>query len=899
MGDDSSAMEKQPVFNLTNLIQRDRIESKLNSPISAINSSPEAVVSSNTTFIFEKQFNQFLDEVVLEQLQNAERLWSLNPSRRESLGKFLAELSKQPEPENAQDKLKEFIAHDRTPQAQEALKQLFKQIALAQLGKALLVKSWNPDKFVRSDLKNLTSAIEKGMRTYVHLQTSSSQLIQRNFYSWYNLSPIHQDQLWNLMEQISHENSTLNEAKDWLLAKSRKLSAETLGERDRYSKLFYQFLWKSIQEHQLIRPSGRNVFGFCPTLRDGSMMEQAPSHIEWIGFEPLSFELLFCEIRYLWNQPKSLPLWIKGSSLEMSMEHQAQLPLTHSGKQNILQQLEAISSCEIAIIAEETMIRTQSRTLAGQALRKQIDVHSVLKKVKQPQSTRGMYQACQSLEKLRQGGVLIWAREEALEESSGKPTLQFILNQAKILFIADLSSLQCNQDTIKRDLPKTLYVLQKECNIEERKGHRPLMIKTFGTVDSSQNIQLLFDRIFSLLKKPDQSFPHEPFQIRSRISPIEQREWEQHWFNPADDQMVDQIETLKRSSTPLGELAIVKIISWTDLQKNLTIETHHQSSMTSPLKFYLWSELGDRGNEIFISEEANLPQASQKKGNLFVVYPQDSTWSIPLQSLIRSQLTRDWLDYSAERKKGGWALREIDIKSIPIPLHLYLHLKDISKDQPEKPISNFEQRLISLVPARPGEALTLMENNKNEAKLLKAKVFVLAAQVLHQQKKEQATLFSLVRNDGQIQQQTLERIVLQESDLNKINQHPLIRFTPTLSDHQAITNVTQVAHPSPGILLATSKGLTQFLHIQDSWLRELVLEKISQLKIYQPEPTWKEICDDIKVPKNPEQTKLVTLQIVKAFHEEKMRKKELVHLLGACLMESAANSTPVKIGLLQ
>ena len=286
-------MEKQPAFNLTNLIQRDRIESKLNPTATATISTTEIVVTPLTTYFLEKQFNQFLDEVVLEQLQNAGRLLSLNPSRRESLGKFLAELSKQPEPENAQEKLKEFIAHDRTPQAQEALKQLFKQIALVQLGKALLVKSWNPEKFSRSDLKNLTSAIEKGMRSFVHLQTSSSQLIQRNFYSWYNLSADHQDQLWDLMEQASLAEPNLENAKDWILCKARKLSAETLGERDRYSKSFYQFLWKSIQEHHLIRPSDREVFGFCPTLRDGSVMDQAPSHIEWIGFEPLSFELLF------------------------------------------------------------------------------------------------------------------------------------------------------------------------------------------------------------------------------------------------------------------------------------------------------------------------------------------------------------------------------------------------------------------------------------------------------------------------------------------------------------------------------------------------------------------------------------------------------------------------------
>jgi len=927
MGDESSTMEKQPpsvpknssaktgvnntqsstsTFSLTELLQRDRIETKLNLTIAAAVSSsladPTPSLSAISSFSQEKKFDQFLDEVVLEQLQNAERLWSLNPSRRESLGKFLAELSKQPEPENPQDKLKEFIAQDRTPQAQEALKQLFKQIALAQLGKALLVKSWNPEKFSRADLKNLTSAIEKGMRTFVHLQTSTSQLIQRNFYSWYNLSAPHQDLLWSLIENASLEDPSLESAKDWVLCRARKLSAETLGERDRYSKLFYQFLWKSIQTHELIRPSNRNVFGFCPTLRDGCLMDQAPSHIEWIGFEPLSFELLFCEIRYLWNQPKSLPLWIKGNSLEMSMEQQSQLPLTHSGKQNILQQLEAISSCEIAMIAEESLIRTQSRTLAGQALRKQIDQHSVLKKVKQPQSTRGMYQACQAMEKLRQGGVLIWAREEVLDESSGKPALQFLLNQAKILFIADLSALQCTQDTIKRDLPKALYVLQKENDLEIRKGHRPLMIKTYGSIESSQDVQLLFDRIFSLLKKPEQSFPHEPFQIHSRISPIEQREWEQHWFNPADDQMVDQIETLKKSSKPLGELAIVRMLSWADLGK--TAEKSEQKSATTgaPPHFFMWSELGDRGNEIFISEEAGLPNASTKKGNIFVIYPQEINWSVPLQSLIRSQLTRDWLNYSAERKKGGWSLKEADIKSIPIPKHIYLHFKTSqvgTLNSVETKLSNFGQKLISLVPSRPGEALTLMENNKIEAETLKAQIFTLAAQVLHQQKKEQSTLFSLVRHDGQIQQQTLEKVVLQESDLCRVDQHPLIRFTPTLAEHQAIHHVTQVQHPSPGVLLATSKGLTQFLHIQDSWLRDRLLEKIAILKTYLTEPTWKELCSEIKVPKNPDQTKLITLQIVKAYHEEKMRKKELVHLLGACLIENSEHSSPAKIGLLQ
>ncbi len=897
-------MDKQPAFNLTNLLQRDRIESKLNSSGKADRASIESnsinpANTGNTTYFLEKQLNQFLDEVVQEQLLNADRLCKLNPSRRESIGRFLAELSKQPEPENPQEKLKEFISQDRSPQALEALKQLFKQIALVQLGKALLVKSWMREKFVLADLKNLTSAITKSMGSFVNLQTSSSQLIQQNFYSWYNLSGAHQDQLWSLIDSASSDDASLEKLKEWVFFKARKLSAETLGERDRYSKLFYQYLWKSIQNHNMIRQGDREVFGFCPTLRDGSMMDHSPKNIQWVGFEPLSFELLFCEIRYLWGEPKSLPLWIRGSSLEMSMEHQAMLPLTHSGKQNTLQQIEAISSCEISIIAEENLIRTQSRTMAGQALRKQIDQHSVLKKVKEPHTTRGIYQTCQALDKLRQGGVLIWAREEVLDESSGKPALQFILNQAKLLFIADLSALQCSQDAIKRDLPKALYLFQRENNLEDRKGHRPLMIKTYGTISSSNDVQLLFDRIFSLLKKPDQSFPHEPFQIHSRISPIEQREWEQHWFNPADDQMVDQIESLKRSSTPLGELAIVRMVSWTELHKNMANHPVGNPMISSPPRFFLWAESSSRGNEIVTSEEADLPNDGSKKGNVFIVYPQDGSWSVPMQSLIRSQLTRDWLDYSAERKKGNWFLKESDVKSIPIPKHICRFLKESHPESNMIPMNSFEERLIAMVPSKPGEALTLLESKKSEAAGMKAKVFVLASQVLHQQRKEQAALFSMVNEDGQVQQNALEKFVLQEGDLCSLDDHPMIRFTPTIPEHTAITSMTTMQQPSPGILLATNKGLTQFLHIQDTWLREQVLDKLIHMRNYVAEPTWKEICADIRIPKNPEQTKMVTLQIVKAFHTEKMRKKELKHLLGACLIENQESTSSSKVGLLQ
>jgi hypothetical protein len=397
-------------------------------------------------------YEAFLHSLVLEQLQKPEDLLKLNPSRRESIARFLSELARMPEPNDPMERLKQFTRMDRTEVEHQALKQLFKQIALVQIGKAILLKSWSKhsDKpFTKVDLRDLTSAIEKGLRPFIHLQTSTCQLIQQNFYSWYKLSTASQADLWDTLENTSD----LDGAKEWLLNRASTLSAETLGERARYGGSFYRHLWKAIEHHSLFQFRSQTVLGFCPTLRNGVLMENSPSLIQWVGFEPLSFELLFCEIRYFWKEPKDTPLWVKGSGIEMSMEQQGSF-LTHSGKQNVLKQMDAITGCEVGIIAEETLIRSQGRSLAAQALKKQVDQHEILKKLRQPTTTRGMYQTCQALEKLRHGGLLIWAREELLNETSGKPALHYILNQAKILLIADLSSLSSDAEEVRNDLPK-------------------------------------------------------------------------------------------------------------------------------------------------------------------------------------------------------------------------------------------------------------------------------------------------------------------------------------------------------------------------------------------------------------------------------------------------------------
>ena len=901
----SSSIFDSDSSDLSSWLKKDRLEKKIEDPLphretsapdslqSVIARKPEKtlpVPAPNSALL--EPFETLLQQIASDQLKRPEDLLKLNPSRRESLGRFLSELARMPEPSDPQEALRQFVRPDRNETEHEAIKQLFRQIALVQIAKALLLKSWRSHTgtpLSKTDLKDLTASLERDIRPFINLQTSTCQLVQANFYSWSKLSPETQEKLWLLLATITD----LSGVKEWLFKRARKLSAETMGERQRYGNTFYRNLWKSIERHKLFQPRGEQLIGFSPTLRDGSLFEHSPESIEWIGFEPLSFELLFCEIRYLWKQPKNPPLWVKGSGLEMSMEQQGSLLVTHCGKQNSLKQMDAISCAEVALIAEETLIRTQGKGIAAQLLRNLVDEHSILKKIKQPQTTRGMYQACQTLEKLRQGGTLIWAREELLSEASGKPALQFLLNQARILMIADLSALVGETDRIGNEIPKVLYILKKESRLEERKSHRPLLIKAYGSIENADHVELLFDRLMSLAARPDQTFPPEPFHLQTRISPMDQREWEQHWFNPNDDELVDQIEDLKRNSSPLGQFATVRTLHpamQADFDSSESSLFHSGQSRAND-GFFVWVESSRNGNELYTAPREKLPHYLRNNHSLYWIVPLRPDWNHPLQTLIRSSLTRGWFDYSVERKKGAWLMKESDLKSIPVPKHIGDALLSMTSNAITG--TEYENRILSQIATEPDAALRSIEEQPH----LKAPAFIFASQALAQLEEHQGTLFNLISPDEQIKFPDFFNAVLTEEDLLPIHQHPMIKFTPTLTPHQAVHSINPMKYPAPGILLATAKGLTQVIHIQDTFLRERCMEMLESLQREIAEPSWGEILRRIRLPKNPEQAQAMATQVLKAFGSEKMRRKELNHLIGVCLI--AHKDQAERVGLLQ
>lgn len=893
-------MSEKPTseFNPLDFLQIRRIETLLE-PTRCTDSEEMETASLALQPHWQTDILLFIENLVQEQLQYPEKLLKLDSTRRNSIALFLCELAKKPETQmhnvDPVQILNDFVRIDRTEAEHEALKTLFRQIAWVQVGKAFLLRSWNTTQI--TELKNLTASLEKILRPFLHLQTATFQLVQRNFFSWYTLNEDSQNQLWQILESAFNQTPS-HQIKEWILGYAIRTSASMLGEPERYTSKFYKPFWNATLKGAFCDPRlsqyqelGLPIYGFSPSIRDGSLFEHAPKDIHWIGFEPLSFELIFAEIRKLWGKPCAPSLWTKGCGLEMNMELQSGLLVTDSGKKNVLHQIDQISSCEFSFITEEITIRTQGRTRAAQALRKLIDQHGILKKLKHPQTTRGMYQACQALGKLRQGGLLFWSREELLNEDSGKPALTYLLNEAKLLTIIDLSAMNFTQDSSLR-IPKAIYILKKESSLEERKNHRPVLLKAFGTLETEAHIQLLFDRCIKNIENPEIIFPPEPFTLTARLSPVSQHEWEQHWFNPTDNSWVEEIENLKRNSQPIGKWAVIKPV----MPSEHSLDPFNRA----PLGFYLWAESRSNGAEIMIADHLSPPlhlkQSGAKSSHLvFWVTPLNAANLLVLRSFFKSNFVQNWLNYSAERKKGLWSLKESDLKAIPTPLSLSPVLDSPEQELPVLPAPH--QQLFDVLAVDPSRALQAFAPLFSEQPHLRGWAFKKASEALAFAEQTQTQLSNLVGPTDELNWSEFIQHFVPSKDLTTIDQNPHIRFSSSIPMHLPVQDASIVKAPSPAILLIHARGLTQPLYIQHAWLRELVHQQILRILKDKKDATFFELCKLILVPRNPDQVVLMGHQVLKSAIQDRMKRKELIHLMNTAL--SSQQTKPSEINLLQ
>ncbi len=205
--------------------------------------------------------------------------------------------------------------------------------------------------------------------------------------------------------------------------------------------------------------------------------------------------------------------------------------------------------------------------------------------------------------------------------------------------------------------------------------------------------------------------------------------------------------------------------------------------------------------------------------------------------------------------------------------------------------------MLQQIALNPNLAHQKLEKSFETNPLLKCAAFERAADVLVSHEDNNTSLFSLVIAEEQIDWLKLIDSFLRESEKLSLDKHPLIRFSPTLPTHLPIQHVSLIKHPSPGILLTNHKGLTQQLYIQHTWLRDLAFARIEGVLKIMAEPTFAELCHMIHLPKNPDQCLSIGQQLLKTFSQEKMRRKELSHLMGACLLSE--NLTQPQPGLLQ
>ncbi|MEO5969588.1 MAG: hypothetical protein ABIQ95_06645, partial [Bdellovibrionia bacterium] len=443
---------------------------------------------------------------ILQDLElNITRLLSLNPSRRDSIAHHLNRLAgltvTQTGPGGTEvGSLRRWVEGPRSTVQNGALKTYFEEVAVIALGQALLLKSW-ADRGLRpwsfKDLGRLNWALSTALKPSMPLDREGWQITRPNLYSWYNPGVQLQHEIWNTLDtwQLGNEGPSSLIA---LMGPVRRAQAE-IRDPAGYDPRFFQTLWGQMAQFgfnlssSITTPNGlkRNKTVFTPTLRDGRWIKTGPTSLSWIGLESSPFQLMVAELLHVWWGPISPPLWTTGTGLEVHNRDQLALGLAMaSPKPSVISRIAEMEACDAAFVLEEQSIRGQARTSTGLRFRELVDSLPYFKKLRSAGTSLGGLQACVALSKLRPGGLLLWAREEALCTKDGTEMLNFLLDRAKLVCEWDFSELEHSLPMAIPLYPRHLYLFQRESNIETRLSHRPTRHSVHGQMRSHVELSL-------------------------------------------------------------------------------------------------------------------------------------------------------------------------------------------------------------------------------------------------------------------------------------------------------------------------------------------------------------------------------------------------------------------------
>jgi hypothetical protein len=826
---------------------------------------------------------------ILQELENnLTRLLSLNPSRRDAIAQHLDRLAgishsaQSAQQQDSSSALRRWIEGPRSANQNAALKTYLEEVAIFALGQVILLKNWSDRgirKWTESDLGRLNWALSISLKSYLPLDREGWQITRPNLYSWYNPGSTIQKEIWVALENWK----IVDEGPSFLiniLGPVRKAQPDVY-EPNGYDSRFYKALWENMTLFGFdSAPDGgiikRSKTVFSPTLRDGAIVRSGPPILNWIGLESSPFQFMLGELMQVWWGPAAPPHWSIGTGLEVHARDQLALALS-SPKPSVLSKIAEMEACDVAIVFEEQITRAQTRNANSARFREKVESLPYFKKLRSAGTSLGDLQACVALSKLRPGGLLWWAREEALSAKDGHEVLNFLIDRAQLCYEWDFSEIEHSLPTGIPLFPKHLYLFQKEPNIEARHSHRPVRHSIQGQLRSHVEVALLLNDVFQASIRTSQPKGH--WTILTHTSPTPQRDWLEKWPDPTSHSLVRSLDQLRSASFPLA--------SFTTIRPTPEGDPNRGGAWSVPLNLrglWLTAEYDSEGRRL---SARPLPRPGQEgQGTGFLVLVPEESWVSPLKTYLMSDWVKKWLDHQAERRGDRWILNEQVMKWIPIPKTFLQALGVPSGSQKSSEFSfnpklpDFWERIageVSYEPKMVKEELAKLPPTDELSPFVHASIFTRTARALEYFQTGQNRLLSMVTTDGRVRWRELMD-VLPKGECIPISIHPRLRLSGSLPPHLPIGKFERVKSPIPGILFATESGFSLHIGSESNLLITMIWEQLEGLA----HPTWSELLQYLRVPRKIELAESTALDVLNSHSEQMSRWKELQDLLNAC-----------------
>lgn len=758
----------------------------------------------------------------------ADSLLQLNPSRREALALYFEKLSHH---RYKKTQLKDWLAHDRTDDQTQTLRTYFEEVALITLGQTLVLKHW-AELGIRKNshdyISKLNWELSSALKTHLPLQREGWHITRPNLYSWYAPNENLRLQITQVLESMPLLSETPQLISDLVLGARRY--AQSTPELDGYDDRFYNMIGRFLSDSTLKQfqlPPTRTKQIFTSHLRFGQTLKTTPPEFRWVGFEENTFPLLIAELCELWSGPKAPPLWSVGNSLDAHPREQMSFsqPSIKTCATQILSELE---SCEAAFVAEATPTTLHH-------YKTQLDALPWFKKFRAPKTHLGTLQAAVALTKLRPGGILLWTRETPLTQDEGQEVLANLLGRAQLLAECDLSGIEHSLPTRQSLFSKYIYVFRREVDFERRLSHRPYRIRIEGQIRSHIEVPLFLDDVLEATQLGLTPKTRPNWKFHMHLSPLCQRDWIQHWPDPAETQALKMLEVITANTQPLAHFGTIRKPN--EETKVALLITQSTSS-------------AERKLEVSLHQN----EAIQSTSNCFAFYPSQETSLHAVARFLESDRVRLWLDYHAERKSDRWVLSEALLKLIPVPQELGLFL--------QRPTTSEDQLTSQTWAKNPKHAAETLAPLKSQSPWALFYALAIAYQTLDISQSRLKPMMKINENEKLVDWSKLMSLFRPE-DCQSLTLHTGVTLMGQIPSHTPIVKMERSKTIAHGILLWSESNSCLKIQCSHKLLSDMIWD---QMHTWQ-HPTWSEIVDWVKLPRKLEVAESAANDILNTYED--------------------------------